>query len=93
MKILKFEEFTINEEDVTILKKYGEHFPISEVKTGQKVVYKGTPMWVHDGSDVHILVSKKTRKENPTDSDFVRINQSMFNRDCMLKDVFDDDKK
>lgn len=93
--IKKFSDF-LNEAgpsgNKNILKWYGENFPIADVKVGQKVVYKGMPLWVHDRSDVHLLLSKKKRNENPTEQDFIKVNQAMFNQSAVLKDEFDDNK-
>jgi hypothetical protein len=79
-------------EKIVILKKYDEYFPISNVLLGQKVIYKGTSYWVQDGSDVHILLSKKKRKEEKTEKDFIKINQNQFNKDAQLTSEFDNDR-
>lgn len=82
-------------ENPDIIKWYGEHFPIADAKVGQRVTYRGMKYFIHDGSDVHLLLHEQPRKEVPAEgapyNSYKRVNQSMFDSYCILWNKFDDD--
>lgn len=77
MKNIKsFEKF--NE---SVVKKAGQHFPISELKLGDKVSYYGTIYTVSEEGD-HVV--ELTPVE---DGKKISINQGMFDDNGMISDI------
>jgi hypothetical protein len=56
------------------IKNYGEHYPLINLKVGDKVTYLGTPFIV-DKVDEYSLLLKSVE-----DGSFLRVNQNMFNQ-------------
>ncbi|NBU98337.1 MAG: hypothetical protein EBS19_09025 [Spirochaetia bacterium] len=56
------------------IKKYGESFPLTNLKIGDKVTYLGGPFIV-DKVDEYSLLLKSVE-----DGSIIRVNQNMFNQ-------------
>ena len=56
------------------IKKYGEPYPLTNLKRGDKVTYLGTPFIV-DKVDEYTLLLKSVE-----DGSVLRVNQNMFNQ-------------
>jgi hypothetical protein len=76
MKNLKtFENYNvINMDRNDPLKKYGEHFPLSNLKIGDKVTYLGGPFIVDKVDEYSLLL------RSVDNGSTVRVNQNMFNQ-------------
>ena len=76
MRIIKtFESYNvIDMEGNTPLKKYGEPFPLTNLKIGDKVTYLGAPFIV-DKVDEYSLMMRSVE-----DGTTMRVNQNMFNQ-------------
>ena len=57
------------------LKNYGESFPLSQLKKGDKVTYYGTQMYVIV-PDEYVIILHKDPNGDPADG--TRVNQNMF---------------
>jgi len=57
------------------LKNYGESFPLSQLKKGDKVTYYGTQMYVFPSHDICITLHKDP---NGDPADGTKVNQNMF---------------
>jgi len=57
------------------LKNYGEPFPLSQLKKGDKVTYYGSQMYVIV-PDEYVIVLHKDPNGDPLDG--TRVNQNMF---------------
>lgn len=75
MKNLKtFESYTqIPLGNNTPVKKYGDNYPFSNLKVGDRVIYMGAPYNV-ETVDEYLLLLKSER-----DGRITRVNQKMFN--------------
>jgi len=56
------------------IKKYGEPYPLTNLKIGDKVTYLGTSFIV-DKADEYMLLLKSVK-----DGSYLRVNQNMFNQ-------------
>lgn len=76
MKNIKtFENYNVIDiENSNPLKKYGEHFPINQLKVGDNITYIGSP-YIVDMVDDYILILK-----SPRDGSSLRVNQNMFDQ-------------
>jgi hypothetical protein len=76
MKIIKtFESYNvIDSVGNTPIKKYGEPFPFTDLKVGDKVTYLGTPFIV-DRVDEYVLLMRSAE-----DGSTMKVNQNMFNQ-------------
>ena len=65
-----------------MVKKYGQSFPISNVKICQTVMMAGKKMYVHEISDMLItLSSSKDKLENEK-----KLNQAQFDHDVQINE-------
>ena len=76
MKYIK--AFESHSDDTEFLKKYGQSYPMGDVKEGDNILYNGTKYKVVMASDIvlKIMNDKSTRP--------LLINKSMFEKDVAI---------